>query len=607
MSSKGTAGLVALLVALSLGYWLTLRFEKQEKVAEIAAKRLFDFEPEAVTRLTVTQEGQTPTTGEKRPDGWVITAPRELPADGIQWSRMAILFSQLRNERTLEGKAGDLGVYALDTPRLTVEAATRDGRKIALAFGKLSPTQQFRYARMDDGPVFLVQDMAYGEFNRSLLELRNRHMVDVGPEGVTKMEFAWVRRDTGTELNAPLLESVPVVVEKKEDGRWFLERPIQGAANPDIVINLAAALHMTPGRDYVDNPEDLKDYQLQPPLARLTAWTGHDKPTQTLYFGTTTNKGEEKGLFVKRADSTSVFTVPATILQFFPKSPDSWRERRLLTHLATEFRTIRFTTGGHEIVLENSEKEGWKLTQPGDKGTDQEAVSGFVAALKAIDADEFLSEPPPNTGLDAPQARIHMVLQDGSEHEIRFGNPGPEDNTMYATQDTGAVALIRGDWLRLLRLTPFDFQAKDIFKFSEASAVKVILRFDATEYVFERVDHEWVVRSPAGSRWDVQSDMKALLAAFNPVNAVDIEGQPESGDPARFGFDAPILSLQVVVEQPGGKAEPVTLGPLTIGAPTEGDSQKRYATVAGRQEVFLLRQKIVDDVREALTGVKSIG
>ena len=67
----------------------------------------------------------------------------------------------------------------------------------------------------------------------------------------------------------------------------------------------------------------------------------------------------------------------------------------------------------------------------------------------------------------------------------------------------------------ILGANAFRFRAKGIFEFPESNAKHVSLRFDGVDYAFEREGDDWTVTTPANKRWDVQSDMKALLKALS--------------------------------------------------------------------------------------------
>ena len=269
MSFRGTLALAGVLTALCLGYWWMLHAETRAHEEVIAAKRLFDFEGKDVEELTVARPSEAPSTAKREGDEWAITAPFALVANRDLWNNMAATAALMTNERPIGKGAGNPAEYGLDQPKLTVSLRAK-GRAATIAFGKTTPTQDYRYAREGDGPIFLVRDSAYVDLNHPLIDLRDRAMIRTRGSAVTKFEFA---PGTAPEGSPTDREPVSVVVEKRDDGRWYVTKPVAGAADQEMATNLAAMLQQMPGRDFVDAPKDLSDYRLDKPKARITAWT----------------------------------------------------------------------------------------------------------------------------------------------------------------------------------------------------------------------------------------------------------------------------------------------------------------------------------------------
>ena len=111
--------------------------------------------------------------------------------------------------------------------------------------------------------------------------------------------------------------------------------------------------------------------------------------------------------------------------------------------------------------------------------------------------------------------------------------------------------------------------------------------------------------SPQGAVLESQSDVDALIKALAKSSAVDVEvaaDQAPQADLAAYGLDAPVLEVEVTIADDTG--EPRRLGPLKIGAVTPDQGQQRFAQAAGRPELFRIKQAVLDDVRDAMRGVR---
>ncbi len=605
MSGRVTAILAVVLAVLALGYAGLLRWERQSRQEEFRAKRLFDFDTAEVEGLRLSREGEPTVAARRTDDTWAIVEPHPIPANPDPWRQMAEAVAGLTNERTVADEDAAMADFGLDAPGLVIRVEAGD-QEHALAFGKATPMQDRRYARLDDGPVILVRNAAYAALDRSLLDLRDRSLVSAPTGAITRVELNRLAQDDSGEV----VESQTVAVEKR-DGRWHLVEPVQVAANSEVVGNLVAMLEQTPGRDFVDAPESLADYKLDVPRMRVTAWTDADSDPRTVYFGGLTpvtaspTGGREQGVYVKRADAPYVFVVPATIIQFFPEKPDAYRDRRLFTHQATRIDELRVSSDLGEAVVMDDPRTGWKLEEPEGVKPDAMVISSYINALKRIEAEAFLDVSPAEVGLDRPVAAAEIVLAGGPTVRVAVGGPGPEEDTVYALQDTGSVVLVPAGAVELLQIEPFAFQAKEIFEFPKDNAVRLVLHFEGVDYEFRLGDDgKWVVSAPPGKRWELSSDMEALLRAVNPVRALARERSAEPEDLASFGLDAPLLRVEVFRPSRFRGEDEGMAGPLEVGSPAPDESLERFARVAGRPGVFRVSQALIDEVREALKGIR---
>jgi hypothetical protein len=130
---------LVLLIALYFG--MQWAGKKEEQTVQ-EAKKVFEFGPEAVKKLTVHRLDEQPTTGEQTVSGeWSIVAPNpQIKALDELWNRVANNAAGLKSERYLSPDALDLEGFGLAIPRLTVTLESGDTPR-TLRFGYLEPTQ----------------------------------------------------------------------------------------------------------------------------------------------------------------------------------------------------------------------------------------------------------------------------------------------------------------------------------------------------------------------------------------------------------------------------------------------------------------------------------
>jgi hypothetical protein len=585
----------------------------EERVAqkEYEAKRLFSFVPEAVKSITIQREGERATTGERRQQGgWTVTAPHNVTANPIVWDRVARNLAELLSERTVHDAApNELAAYGLENPVLKVQATTDSGEAVALSFGSMEPTQKYRYGLVDGGPLFLASPDQFFELDRDLLWLRDRDLVQKGTEGVTRVEFARMTRadDAQADATGPdtWMESVSVVAERRDDGQWYILEPEPAVADQETMNKLAAEFQYAVGREYVDVPESLSDYQLDPPKARIRVKTDASPELQTFYAGAfSTGQDTEGGVFVKREDQAPVFVVDAEMVTLFPKTPTAWNEKRLITRPGSAIASIEYWAGEQHFRLETAEGQPWRLTAPRDDESDQAAVSQFIGALLNSKGIEYWPEPEPEFGLDEPIIRIQLGYgTEGEQAEIRVGALTEDETARYVTQDTGDVVTLPKEQVERFVVAFTDFAPKGLLQFREADVGEVSLIFEDVSYIFARGESAWRVTEPDGKVWESQSDMRALLDGLSGMRAVAIEESPAPADVAPYGLDHPIMTVRLTAREKTTDGSQTIIGPLQIGKLCDDNPHQRYAIAAGRLDLFRVKQEIIDTVRDALRGV----
>ncbi len=613
MKYKGTLALALALAFLCAAYW-SMQW-RRDRAAERAreAKRVFDFPAEAISEVEIDRLDEPPVAaGRKESGGWVMIKPSPAiaPLEPL-WDRVAAQLAHLTNERTLLARVDEPATYGLADPALTVRARSADGKDHLLRFGSLEPTQTYRYAQLDDGPVFLATKQAFFELDRSLKDLRNRFLVNDRNAALLRMEFAWIwtGRGTMTLEDPPEIgeESIAVtVVRDSAETPWRMTAPVEAAANQELVEALAREIQFGVGEDFIDNPVTLSAYGLDPPVARVTVADEKDGKPQTILIGDVDEAGGGTRIFAQRKDREAVFRLDAHMLSLFPKIPDAFRERRLLTRQAADIAAIEYDGLEGTFLLEYDATQGWRITRPEEAPTDQGVVSEYVAALKMVEGAIFQEGDLAQYGLDAPETTITVRFTDGGEPGvIRIKRHPVDDAYFYVTQDTGAIMQAARGQVERIRTDLAQFQSRDLFRFPKPHAVKLEFQFEGRGYVLEKIHGRWVVKNPESKALGNQSDVLALLDALSPLFAAGVAVKPE--EHPNTGLDHPIFSVYVTThDEKDPNARPERHGPLTIGNPVPGEDQRRYAASDARPGVYRVRQDIIETVRELLGGLRDL-
>ncbi len=607
MSSRATVVLALVLAALAAAYWQTGRMKNAADRRAQLADRLFDFEADAVTTLSIDRAIDGAVEAMRETGGaWKLLTPLEfVPANQVVWGRMARELAGLKKERVIEESPQDLNYYELHEPLLQLIAGTNTNTIVQLRIGAMEPTDRFRYAQVGDGPVVLIDQKSFLEMDRPLLDLRERHIIQTGEEGLTGLDF--VRVYTGPPEgkepgpNDPAIgdESVRVSIRKGDDGLWWMREPVDTPANQEKVQALITEMQFMAGQAYIDQPEAISDYGLEPPQAKITMYGAADGKPRTLSLGSAGQADDAGGIYARIDGEPSVSIVSANVLTLLPDTPDAFRDARVFAQQASDLTKIRLDGAGGGWTLTYAADAGWRLTDPPADDTDQNEVSRYISFLKGLSGVTFPTERP---NFDAPFVALSLTTRDGNEYRIAVGEPISETNPMlfytFTTQEF--VTSLPLSAVTALRADPFQFRRKQLVPFKEEAAKEIALEFEGTKYRFVKRIDAWAVYEPEDMKFETQSDATAIVEALAKTRALSVANPPPARDVQ--GVDTPVLSATITLET-GPGAPPMSLGPLAVGALKASESRERFAVLAGRDEVFFVDQSIIDDIRTGLAGI----
>jgi hypothetical protein len=382
------------------------------------------------------------------------------------------------------------------------------------------------------------------------------------------------------------------------------------------------------GQEYVDAPESLDDYGLNPALARVTASNPDVKP-QTVYFGSfakpeqiksaeQTAKGDPNasppgkpkkpagGLFAKQADYPAVAISDGNIIQYFPKHPYEFRDSHLISKPMKSLKRLQFKGEAGEFVLAYDEKLGWQMESPKLGETDQALISEYIAALKdmrGIGFPEVLRE---NSGVDTPRVTITLEYGDNTPPRMMvIGREIPDARRSYALMDDGAtITEINEPQYSAIVRQPTDFLARVLMQFQPDNVDRLAMQAEGKPYVFEKTGDLWSVTEPAGKMPGTQGDVKTLLTNLSHVEAISVVSTEMPENMAAYGFDASTVALQAMSYIGGDPTKAVSVGVLRIGKVTDDNSRERFAMTDGKPGVYRIGQGLVDVIRSTLDGLR---
>lgn len=446
--------LALLLVAAGLGAY-AYYVERPAREREAATKTLLDFDKDAVEEITLAYPDRE-IRASKSPDGqWRMTAPVEAAADQTAITNLLGAIADAEQTKTIEDPGEDLAVYGLDAPAVTVRLRLRDGEVPALKIGKQTPIGMKAYAQKDGDPnLYLTTGAFHTGVKKEPKDLRDKTIVSFSDDQVRAIEIS--RPGSPTIALARAGDEPP--------GTWALTAPRAADADAAEVRSFLSSVRGLRAQDFIDTPEaDLSSYRLDEPQLEITLTVDKDGTTKRVLIGGEA-PGEPKGLYAKRGETETIYTVGAWTLTNLSKDASTFRDRTVLAFAPESASRITVTTRGAEPVVLERSGGNWALA--GAAASNAEAIERFVDDLRqtkatAVVADDVTDLAP--YGLDDPDLHVLVVGEDGqplgalraSRRAAGEEKPGdtdePAEEKYYFTRE-GSMTVLEGRQYLLTRL-----------------------------------------------------------------------------------------------------------------------------------------------------------
>ncbi len=413
MRFRNTA-ILAVLVAL-LGAYLYL-VERPAYQREQEKRTLLSFDPDEAVKIALETSGEKIEI-EKREGKWVITAPRELPADQTAVQNLLRATAEAELKREVAENPKDWAPFGLDEPVARVQVELEGGRALpSLAVGKATPIGFNAYARRDDEAQVLLTTGAFRSgVQKKLDDLRDRKILDFEEDDVS-------------EIALRPREGAAVRIHRDAAG-WKIVEPIEAKADAARVRSLLGSLRTMRVRRFVEGDEggDAAARGLEPPRLRVEL-SLEGGESRVLEVGGATPEASERQIYVRVPDRDAVYTVGSHVWTSLSKNANDLRDktvlavdRKAVSRLAVERKD------GEDFVLERQGDE-WHVADAGAAATRKTVAQRLVddvlelhGTSVATDTGDFES-----FGLDEPSIRITLSSEEGELGQILLAARGED-------------------------------------------------------------------------------------------------------------------------------------------------------------------------------------
>jgi hypothetical protein len=256
-----------------------------------------------------------------------------------------------------------------------------------------------------------------------------------------------------------------IQLQRDASGRWKITQPLQAPADDAAVAGIVAALSAAEIKRTLETKpgaEDLKNFGLSPPAAKVSVTLKNGLTLPTLNVGAKTPLGDSA--YVQRGAEPAVYLTGAALAFALEKEPNDLRDKTVVPFPLEQAARLEIQTPGKSLVLAKGEKDDWTIEAPVKKNAKADAVIGFLAMLAQLRARSFVDDQPADVkkyGLDRAAAKISVGSKDGKNlAALEIG--GKSGNTYYARREgNSTVYAIDESSYQMLQKTPEDFVAEE--------------------------------------------------------------------------------------------------------------------------------------------------
>ncbi len=285
------------------------------------------------------------------------------------------------------------------------------------------------------------------------------------------------------------------------------------------------------------------------------------------------------------------------------KVEEKEKVEKLFTFDKSKARGLRVEKNG-KLVAELSREGGdkpWALAQPVKDAADQAAVSSVIDKLAELKQKRDLGAEtdPKQPGLDAPQLKITVTLEDKSQQGLEVGADNTFDNSLYVRK-TGepTVRMVDGAVKPALDKSAFDLRDKRVARLDDGAEVKSASVIDEDPYTLTREGGAWKLTGPGHEVFEAADANAAdrVVSTVRGLRATGIAAETASGAALKaYGLEEPALAIELNGGSQGGK----DAGARSIAVGRPEKAAKAYARRDGAGPIYEVDAQIFKDLKKS--------
>ena len=296
-----------------------------------------------------------------------------------------------------------------------------------------------------------------------------------------------------------------------------------------------------------------------------------------------------ESVYLAQAGQPGVLLAPAQLRGALAKTALELRDKTVLDFPLEQVRRLELTLAGQTLTLERAPDHGGWLLGPG-QAADPAEVENLLLQAHGLLAQGFLDKDikPSRLGLEPPQGRLSLTLDDGSQRGLVWGGAAPGQNQAHARRlEGGPVFVVRGQSLARLERRRFDLLDRRLFSLTEAAVARLSLLGPGVERIYARQQGQWQRLRPPGNQDDGLAG-QGLLA-----DLLDLRWEKPlpAGD---YGLQSPVLTISLTPAEGQGPGQALQIGKI------DPQTGLLAAQLTGRTEIYGIKSSFLGTISQQI-------
>jgi hypothetical protein len=263
---------------------------------------------------------------------------------------------------------------------------------------------------------------------------------------------------------------------------------------------------------------------------------------------------------------------------------------------------IDLASPGQSLTAVRVGDREWKLTAPRSLAADSEELNRMANAAAELSREGIVESQAADLGrfgLDPPQTAVELKLKDGKQYKILFGSNNPTGSSTYAAlPGKSEVFLVSTSVSGAFQKKFEDLRNRAVLSFDQAEVQSLqLVTAKGTVRLTRENDRWWLEgeeRLPADA--SAVSEISSTLSTAKVKEFADVD----SGKPADFGFDTPLVDVRLTY----GKDKGIKHLIIGKGKADSGAAESYAARDDSRDEIFYVDRELVEKLQKTSADLR---